>query len=442
MNYTASELLSFFFIYAFLGWGIEIIYAAVHQKKFANRGFLNAPLCPIYGGSMVFLLVFFDSLKDNFFFLFMGCIVVTTLSEWFTGVLMEKLLGRKWWDYSDYKYNVGGYVCLNFSLIWGVAAVTAVKLIHPGIIWLVDHVPKVVLNILLLVLTILLICDFIVSLGVVLKIKMSGKGMQKVAAAMEGFAGKVGQAITTLIQKRILKAFPHLEKSQPLQAITEVEHEGSKKVFARGCGFHKLVWLFMIGSFLGDVTETIFCRLTMGYWMSRSSVVYGRFSIVWGLGIVLLTLLLHRYKDRSDRYIFVFGTVIGGAYEYACSVFTELAFGTVFWDYSGIPFNLGGRINLLYCFFWGIAALVWLKLCYPFLTRLIEKIPIKLGTVLSWIFVVFMTVNLIISAAALDRYSARAAGQEPENILEQLLDERFGDERMERIYPKAKMTGN
>ena len=98
--------------------------------------------------------------------------------------------------------------------------------------------------------------------------------------------------------------------------------------------------------------------------MSRSSVVYGPFSVVWGLGVVVLTMMLHKYKDRDDRYIFLFGTVVGGAYEYICSVFTEIAFGTVFWDYSKLPFNLGGRINLLYCFFWGLAAVIWIKLLY------------------------------------------------------------------------------
>jgi Protein of unknown function (DUF1113). len=71
--------------------------------------------------------------------------------------------------------------------------------------------------------------------------------------------------------------------------------------------------------------------------MSRSSVVYGPFSIVWGLGCACLTAFLYKYKDKSDRYIFLYGTVLGGAYEYICSVFTELVFGTVFWDYSKIP---------------------------------------------------------------------------------------------------------
>lgn len=112
-------------------------------------------------------------------------------------------------------------------------------------------------------------------------------------------------------------------------------------------------------------------------------------------------------KDKSDGKIFIAGTFLGGAYEYLCSVFTELVFGTVFWDYSGFAFNLGGRINLLYCFFWGIAAVVWLKLIYPRLSALIEKIPVKVGPVLCNIMIVFMIFNMLISAAALSRYTTR-----------------------------------
>ena len=123
-----------------------------------------------------------------------------------------------------------------------------------------------------------------------------------------------------------------------------------KSIFAAGCGFYKIVLLFFVGAFLGDITETIFCRITAGVWMSRSSVVWGPFSIVWGLAIALVTAMLYKYKDKSDSFLFIIGTLLGGAYEYLCSVFTEIVFGKVFWDYSEIPFNLGGRINLLYCF--------------------------------------------------------------------------------------------
>ena len=171
--------------------------------------------------------------------------------------------------------------------------------------------------------------------------------------------------------------------------------------------------------------------------MSRSSVVYGPFSLVWGFGAVLLTAILYQYRTRSDSFIFLFGTVLGGAYEYVCSVFTELVFGTVFWDYSHLPFNLGGRINLLFCFFWGIAAVLWLKLAYPALSRLIERLPMRAGKLLTWGMIVFMLLNAGISSLAMTRYTQRSAGVPAETPLEQRLDERFPDERMERISPNA-----
>ena len=178
-------------------------------------------------------------------------------------------------------------------------------------------------------------------------------------------------------------------------------------VFAAGCSFYKIVLLFFCGAFLGDLTETVFCRITAGVWMSRSSVVWGPFSIVWGLAIALVTALLYKYKDRSDSFLFGMGTFLGGAYEYLCSVFTELVFGKVFWDYSEIPFNLGGRINLLYCFFWGIAAVVWFKLLYPRLSDWIEKIPMKPGKIITWALILFMCCNIVMSCMALIRYDAR-----------------------------------
>lgn len=179
--------------------------------------------------------------------------------------------------------------------------------------------------------------------------------------------------------------------------------------------------------------------------MSRSSVIYGPFSIVWGLGCAFLTLLLYRYRNKSDGTIFLAGTLLGGAYEYICSVFTEMVFGTIFWDYSGFAFNLGGRINLLYCFFWGIAAVVWLKLIYPKLSAWIETIPKRPGTILCNILIVFMIANMLISALALARYTGRndasySAETTELNGLQQFLDEHYPDARMERIYPNAKMV--
>lgn len=241
----------------------------------------------------------------------------------------------------------------------------------------------------------------------------------------------LGDKIYGWVNRRIEKAYvvTRTEKKR------EAEAEG---VFAAGCGFYKLVMLFIVGAFLGDITETIFCRITAGYWMSRSSVVWGPFSIVWGLAIAAATALLYRYRNRSDGFLFFAGTFLGGAYEYLCSVFTEIVFGTVFWDYSKIPFNLGGRINLLYCFFWGIAAVIWLKILYPFISGWIEKIPMRIGKILTWVLLIFMIVNMMVSALALARMDARASGIPAENVLEEWLDSSYNDDVMNRIYPNAK----
>lgn len=266
---------------------------------------------------------------------------------------------------------------------------------------------------------------------------------------MQKVSENVGNAITVRIQKRMMRAYPNI-KTENIKESVRKNTKKEKTVFAEGCCFFKIFWLFLIGAFIGDLVETLFCRYSMGRWMSRSSVVYGPFSIVWGLGCAMFTALLYKYKEKSDRYIFMLGTVLGGAYEYACSVFTELVFGTVFWDYSKLPFNLGGRINLLFCFFWGIAAVVWLKIIYPKLSNLIEKIPIKTGNILTWILILFMIFNAGMSTLALNRYNQRqqgslqktpqmtAAVEDSRTDLEKFLDKHFPDKRMEQIYPNAK----
>ena len=430
-----------FFIYSFFGWCLEVIYAAIRKRKFVNRGLLSGILCPVYGLTMVFILMFFESLKDQWFFLFVGCFIVVTVFEFVTGTVLEKFFGRKCWDYSKYRDHIGPYVCLRFSLAWTVAAVLVMEFLHPFLFSLIRKIPMLVCQIVVLVLMVVLVLDIITTVMTLCKMKIQNEMLLGIAEGIKKISRGLDNAITKHVEKRMEKSFPSMEDVEEERKRKLAEKEAKKRIFAYGCSFHKLVWLFFLGAFLGDIVETIFCVFAMGRLMSRSSVVYGPFSIVWGLGIAFFTLLLHRYQKRNDRYLFLLGTVLGGVYEYICSVFTELVFGTVFWDYSKIPFNLGGRINLLYCFFWGLAAVVWMKGLYPRISRLIEKVPMKVGKTLSWVFIVFMVFNVVVSGLALNRYAERNSGIAPENQLEEYIDEHFDDERMERIYPNAIMRG-
>ena len=116
---TIYELAWIFFIYSFIGWCGEVIVAAVNRHKFVNRGFIAGPLCPIYGTGAVAVAVFLPELKENLIFLFIGGMIVTSFVEYITGRLMEKILHKKWWDYSDQKFHLDGYICLRVSAFMG-----------------------------------------------------------------------------------------------------------------------------------------------------------------------------------------------------------------------------------------------------------------------------------------------------------------------------------
>lgn len=422
------KIIWLFLLYSFLGWCLDAVFVSLRKKKFVNMGFLNGPFCPIYAINIILILIFTKELVNRWFFLFLGSAIIASGTTLFLGKLLNRIFGKRLWDYSDRKFNLDGYICPEYFVYWGILGVLTVKFVNPLSLKLFNAIPGLLRNIAMLVLLGLLVIDYISTVTVALKLKRNHR-LDEVAAGLYNVKNKLGNAISHRIQRRLLRAYPHTDK--------EEKKKEADKVFAQGCSFYKLVMLFIIGAFLGDVTETVFCLLTTGVLMSRSSVVYGPFSIVWGLGIAMFTWLLYRLKDKDDRYLFFYGTVLGGAYEYICSVFTELVFGTVFWDYSKIPFNLGGRINLLYCLFWGIAAIIWMKILYPRVSALIEKIPVKPGKIICRVLIVFMIFDILMSAAAMLRYTDRATGKEAGSRVEEWLDERFTDERMERIYPNA-----
>lgn len=211
--------------------------------------------------------------------------------------------------------------------------------------------------------------------------------------------------------------------------------------FARGLSYYKLFWVFFLASFLGAMVETAFMLLTKGELQNRSGVIYGQFSLVWGMGAVLFTLCFHRLAGSRDLWVFLSGTVLGGAYEYFCSWIQEVLFGACFWDYSHIPLNINGRVSLLYAMFWGVTAVVWVKDLYPRLCHLIGRIPNAVGKPLTWVLTLFMAFNILISGAALGRWNQRQLGHPPANRVEAFLDQRYPDQRMYENYSTLTFVG-
>lgn len=216
----------------------------------------------------------------------------------------------------------------------------------------------------------------------------------------------------------------------------------NKKSFATGIGFYKLFWVFFIGCFVGVVIEVLFCIfVTEHRYESRQGVIYGPFNPVYGFGAVAMTLVLYLFRKKSETWTFLVGAIIGAIFETLCSVYQEYFLGTVSWDYSGSKYSLmGGRTDLVYAVFWGILAVVWIKFLYPFMSKWIEKIPNKVGVILTWILFVFMVFDCVISCMAVDRMVKRHNGTAESTAVGNFLDDHYPDEFLLNIYPNMIFT--
>ena len=211
---------------------------------------------------------------------------------------------------------------------------------------------------------------------------------------------------------------------------------------------YQLFWIFMIGCVIGDLIETVYCFIGTGSIMNRSSVLYGPFSIVWGAGAVLMSVFAmfinaFHFNTKSiwgSILIIIAGAVIGGVHEYYSSYLSEILFGAVHWDYSDMEYNFDGRTNLLFCVYWGIIALIWVRWLYPKVCALIERVPWKIGKTVTLIATIFMVLNLYLSGCSLARYSERFHDVPARSGYERFLDEYYPDSLITSLYPDIKVV--
>ena len=523
------DIVIYFVLFAIAGYICEVIFAAIVLGKFVNRGFLNGPWCPIYGFGVVIVAICLKPLSKSLLVLFIGSVLLTSVLEYFTGFILEKVFDQKWWDYSDDKFNLGGYICLKFSLLWGVACTAVVKLVLPAVDAVIRVVPHFVGLIVTGVIVALMLIDLsatvITIMGIKKKIRLIDSTVAKLKAGTEDmggfisketlvvkdkyeelaktagekkaeFAGKKDALAKAVAEKReanaerreefaksveekyaaflksvgekrgerrLMNAFPSLREKrvdrslgklrEQLRLISEKSEEraaerqkrveeqyeekipeGAEKPFGCGLCFTKLFWLFMIGNVAGFLMETFWAFFIQRRVELRVGLVWGPFIPVYGFGAVIMTLLLYRFYKKRDLVTFA-AAVVGAAFEYFCSLFQELAFGTVSWEYSGTTANIGGRTNLMYALIWGVLGLLWVKDLYPRVSRLIEKIPKKIGSPLTVILCVFMIADMFVSGTAVIRRGQRMKGIPANGGYEMWLDKHFDDKYLDFVYP-------
>ncbi len=204
----------YFFVYSFLGWCTEVAFAAYKEHRFVNRGFLNGPFCPIYGFGVSLVIVFLTSYRSNLVFLYIASVILVTLLEGLTGWAMDKIFHNKWWDYSDMPLNIGGYVCLIFSLIWGAACVAIMNLIHPLIHKGLTFLPHTLGIVLIILLGILLIADTCVTASAIFKFNRQLEHMEKIAAELHELSEQLGENIYSTTVRVMEAADDIQEKTQ------------------------------------------------------------------------------------------------------------------------------------------------------------------------------------------------------------------------------------
>ena len=226
-GFSLYHVLAFFLIYSCTGWWLEVIFAAATTGQLVNRGFLNGPVCPIYGFGMVIVLFTLTPLQDSVLLLYIGGVILPSALELVGGWALYKLYHTRWWDYSDFPFNIGGYICLEFSLLWGVGTLVVMRIVHPVVAGLVDMVPPFVGFVVMCVLYAVYAADVVVT-------AFAASGLAKTLDAMEQLADSihaVSDAMTQLLGTTTLNADQKLDE-QRLQfklAAAEAREAAPKK---------------------------------------------------------------------------------------------------------------------------------------------------------------------------------------------------------------------
>ena len=227
MNLTefAVKTIYWFFLYGCIGWCVEVVYAAVKEHKLVNRGFLCGPICPIYGFGMVGLVYSVqliplpDSGSMSAVSIFFIGMVLTTAIELVGGWVLYKLYHIRWWDYSKMKYNLGGYICPQFSLLWGLGSVLMIKVVHPLLARGSNPMPFRVMLILDIVLLIIFVVDVIVSTAAAIGLNKYLSEIDELRARLRVTSDK----LTTVLGTGAMTADTVLDEQKLQLALAKLE---------------------------------------------------------------------------------------------------------------------------------------------------------------------------------------------------------------------------
>ena len=207
-HYTVAQWLLFFFVYCFIGWVWESCYVSARKRRWVNRGFMHGPLLPIYGSGAVIILLATMPVRDNLVLIFVFGMIGATILEYCTGACMEKLFKMKYWDYSNYKFNLNGHICLQVSLGWGVFSIALVRGLHLPVEYLVLKIPDTAAEIAAYAITVAAAVDFTQSFNeamdlkeIITRLSESNERIQRIQSRLEAISAFTGSEYQEYMKK-------------------------------------------------------------------------------------------------------------------------------------------------------------------------------------------------------------------------------------------------
>ena len=211
---TIYQIFWYFLIYSFAGWCIEVIFHAITVGKVINRGFLCGPVCPVYGFGAISVFAVVDGVLPDIFhypaekltggddiigilIVFVCGIVLATAVELVAGWLLDAAFHMRWWDYSQKPFNFRGYICLRFSLMWGLACLLVVRVVQPAMANMVLKIPEMIGWIILGVSCMTLLADFVVTVLIVAGLNKKLEELDEIRRRMSVVSDELSEKLAT-----------------------------------------------------------------------------------------------------------------------------------------------------------------------------------------------------------------------------------------------------
>lgn len=251
MMYTYSwyQWLAFFYLYCFFGWIFESVYVSLKKRSWINRGFLRIPMLPLYGSGAVMMLWVSLPVRDNLFLVYIFGVAAATVLEYVTGSMMEQLFKVRYWDYSNQRFQIHGYICLTSSIAWGFLTILMTEVIHEPVSVLVLNANQRLLLITVLFVTIVFAADVYVSTRAALALGKSLEIMTRLKADMEELQGRISSlreeaaeqlySVKEEAAKRAAaaKSRKHTELTRLLARLEEIREKRASILSVKG--FHR-----------------------------------------------------------------------------------------------------------------------------------------------------------------------------------------------------------